>query len=349
MYELRAKEPVPATFAIGVKDAERFSHEFRSFQDYGGTLEFENIDFSMKGSPLFPGREVACTRLQLATQQHAITLSLAVGKDLSFRCDFSGKSTGGVKGIAFTGEAFGGLMTAKLTADFSGRDARLTLSSDFRPWATKPVARLPHFARVAQFIEAIGREHSVAVSMESGGIEAELGLCSLPEGDFFPALNAFLYELRALRELDAFFGLGLVVPQELDDVMHTVKRYSEVLSLIGIHKADTPEISMKVTPRAEQENEASDYANIESAIETRRPMDFLLTQEVTLSFGGKSFGPYVVELSCPQALVNTVGPVQFKAGVPKKLSLRPAEGYQWSARNGGPLTTYAGPASTVRS
>ncbi len=185
--------------------------------------------------------------------------------------------------------------------------------------------------------------------MESGGIEAELGLCSLPEGDFFPALNAFLYELRALRELDAFFGLGLVVPQELDDVMHTVKRYSEVLSLIGIHKADTPEISMKVTPRAEQENEASDYANIESAIETRRPMDFLLTQEVTLSFGGKSFGPYVVELSCPQALVNTVGPVQFKAGVPKKLSLRPAEGYQWSARNGGPLTTYAGPASTVRS
>lgn len=65
VYELHAKEPVPATFAIGTKDAERFSSEFKRFHEYGGTLEFENIDFSMKGSPLFPGGDVACTRLQL--------------------------------------------------------------------------------------------------------------------------------------------------------------------------------------------------------------------------------------------------------------------------------------------
>ncbi|AXV82856.1 hypothetical protein CJO92_15680 [Ralstonia solanacearum] len=345
MYELHAKEPVPATLTIGTKDAERFSHEFRRFHDYGGTLEFENIDFSMKGSPLFPGADVACKRLQLATQQHAITLSIAVGEHLSHRLDFFGQSTAGAKGIAFTGQAFGGLITTKLKVDFGGRDVGLTLSADFRQWVRKPVARLPHFARAAQFIEAIGRESKVAISLESGGIETELGVCSVPEGDFFPALDAFFYEAGALRELDAFFGLGLVMPEDLDDVMHTVKNFSDVLSLIGIHKTDTPEISMKFTPLPKEESGVGEYTHILSAIETQKPIDLLLTQEVTLNFGDKSFGPFVVEVSCPQALVNTIGPVQFTPGTPTRLSLRPADGYQWSSRNGGACATYEGPSA----
>lgn len=343
VYELHAKEPVPTTFAIGTKDVERFLREFKRFHEYGGTLELENIDFSMKGSPLFPSADVACQRLQMASQQQAATLSIAVGKELSYRCDFAGHGSGGVKGMAFTGHAFGGLMTAKLTADFGGRGARLTLSSDFGPWTGRPVSRLPHFARVAQLVEAIGRESNVAVSFESDGIEAGLGLCTLPKSDFFPALDAFLYEVGALRELDAFFGLGLVMPEKPKEVMHTVKNFSDVLSLIRIHKADIPEISMTFTPHSGEEGGVGDYANISSAIETQRPVDLVLTQEVTLSFADKSFGPFVVELSCPQVFINTIGPAQFTPGTPTKLALRPADGYQWNARNRGPSHSYEGP------
>lgn len=348
VYELHAKEPVPATFTIGTRDVERFSREFSRFHDYGGTLEFENIDFSMQGSPLFPGADIACRRLQFETQQQAITLSIAVGDDLSYRFDFSGRGTAGAKGIAFSGHTCGGLIAVKLTADFSGQGAKLTLSTDFSQWTKKPVARLPHFVRAVQFVQAMRRVGKVSVSLESGGIENELGLCSIPDGDFFPALDAFLYEVGALRELDAFFGLGLVMPENLDDVMHTVRNFSGVLSLIGIHKTETPEISMTFTPAPRQEDGAGDYANILSAIEKQRPVDLLLTQEVTLNFADKSFGPYVVEVSCPQALVNTIGPVQFTPGTPTQLALRPANGYQWNARNGGPGDGYQGPGASRR-
>lgn len=346
VYELHAREPVPTTFTIGTKDAERFSREFKRFHEYGGTVEFENIDFSMKGSPLFPSTDEACRRIQFATQEHAITLSIAVGKDLSYRFDFSGRGTSGSKGVAFSGHTCGELITAKLTADFGGDGAKLTLSTDFSQWAKKSVARLPHFVRAKQLIQAIRHAKTVAVSLESGGIENELGLCSIPESDFFPALDAFLYEVSALRELDAFFGLGLVMPEELEDVMDTVKTFSSILSLIGIHKTDTPEITMTFTPPPrEEDGVGEDYTNISRAIETQKPVDLFLTQEVTLNFADKSFGPFVVEVSCPQALVNTIGPAQFTPGTPTKLSLRPADGHEWNARNGGPSHSYEGPGA----
>lgn len=349
VYELYAREPVPTTFTIGAKDVKRFSRDFKRFHEYGGAVEFENIDFSMKGSPLFPDAAVACRRIEFATQKHAITLTIAVGEHLSHRFDFSGHGTSGAKGIAFSGHTCGQLVTAKLTADFRGDGAKLTLSTDFGQWAKKPVGRLPHFVRARQFIQAIRRANTVAVSLESDGIENELGVCSIPESDFFPALDAFLYEVSALRELDAFFGLGLAMPEELEDLMDTVENFSSILSLIGIHKTDTPEITMTFTPPPRAEDGAvEDYTNISSAIETQKPVDLFLTQEVTLNFQDKSFGPFVVEVSCPQALVNTIGPAQFIPGTPTQLSLRPAEGHQWSARNGGLLTTYEGPSSMAR-
>lgn len=334
VYEFHAKETVPATLVVGAKDRRRFSAEFDRVRDYGGVLELENIEFSMQGSPVFPGADVACERLQLISRQQVATLSLAIGDDLPYRLDFSGHFSLGVKGAKFTGVSCGGLISAKLTTDFDARGMKFTLGMDFRLWARKPLTWLPHFTRVEQLFQAMGQQKTVVISLEMEGVEAELGRGPLPSRSNFLAVGSFLAEVAALRELNEFFGLNLLMPENLDDVMHTVRDFHDILSMIRIQEAENPEVTMKFTlaPRTEWSDE---HPGILSAIEERRPVDIVLAQEVNLTVLGKSFETFVVEISCPQAVVSTVGPVRLTPGMPTKLALRPANGFHWNARNAG--------------
>ncbi|NWK46425.1 hypothetical protein [Ralstonia pickettii] len=343
VYRLQAREPVPGRIAIAARDSKRFAQGVREFQDYGGTLIFDDIELSIEGSPLFPSDETACQRLQLSTESRTTTLTLVLDaeSDSQLFIEFAGSSSHGAKGVRFEGLAWGGLARATLTSDFQSRESTFSLSIDVAHWARKPVLRLSSFAKLRRLVQAVVSSSKVSVSLETDGGEVELGVGTIPGNEFFRAFEVFLYEVDVLRQLDTFFGLGLVMPEDLDDILRDRGNIVGLLSLIGLPDSADSEVEMTYVSNSSASNDDG-FLEMTNIIEQQRSADLRIRQQVGMRILGRAYGPFTVEVSCAQTLVTVVGPASFLRGKPARLSLRPAQEGRWSVQNLGPSNLVAG-------
>jgi hypothetical protein len=97
-------------------------------------------------------------------------------------------------------------------------------------------------------------------------------------------------------------------------------------ALTDVRDTEDGKIGMTLVP------EDSTIEHLMAAVAIEHPTEVQLKQDVSLSILGRSFGPFVVEVSCPQALISTVGPAAITKGKPVELQFRAAEGHHWTAR-----------------
>ncbi|MFM0165892.1 hypothetical protein PQR39_36350 [Paraburkholderia sediminicola] len=327
VYALSAREPVAARLIVGGKDKHHYLDALRDVLDYGGSQSFENIDVRMEGSPLFPGAEVACKRLQIATEARPVSMTVEFGAepDSAVFVELSGEASHGQKGLRFTGSAFAGLLTTTLTTNHRARNVNFTFHFDLQQWIRKPLLRLPHFARLKQVAQCLTKGTPVKLRLSLNGVEAELGSATFDNAEYFRGLRAFLLEVDFLRKLDTFFGLNLVMPVDLDDVLRDATETDELLSMIEVDKAEKPEVSATLIP-SEPVNKLVDV------IEGQHPSPIQLKHPVTLRVLGNSYGPFDVAVSCPHAVLVPVGPANIVPGKPVQLLLRAMDGHHWTAQ-----------------
>ena len=162
-------------------------------------------------------------------------------------------------------------------------------------------------------------------SVQINSVEFEIGTGTVDASALFRGVRAFIDEVDVLRKLDVFFGLGLLMPLDLDDIFRDTGNISELLSIVEIHEADDPKISLTLVPM-----EKGDH--LADAVEHKRTCDFRIQQDVALQVLGRDYGPFEVEISCPNTVVSTVDAKELVTGVPARLSLSPAPGKHWNSR-----------------
>jgi len=321
IYELKAIDPVAAQIFLKTEDKQR--QALQDVFDYGGTGVFENIAFQIEGSPLFPGPEAA-NRLQISTQGRRVNLIAAVeeGSGLTVYLDFSGEATYGNKGLRFKGEAFAGMLIAELTADHQSPSASFSFHFEVQKWARTQMLRLPYFDRLKEVVTCLSRPAPVQLRLAWADKEIELGSATVDVTDYLRGFRAFLYEVEILRKLDKFFKLDLMMPADLDDILRDQGDIDGLLSLIEIQRAESQEISATIIP-------AEPADDLIRTIEQQQPGAIRVSHPTTLFILGKSYGPFQVDVACPQAVIVPVGPVKIAPGQEVRLLLRAAGSHRW--------------------
>ena len=327
VYRLRAREPVSGQLVIGVKKKKEYIEGLRDVLDYGGTHTFQKIDVRMEGSPLFAPNAGTYDHFQISTQARSasITAIFGGGTDSALYLDFAGQATYGFKGFRFTGSVFSELLVITLSADHNGGDTRVGLTFNLQKWEHKPLLHLPYFERLKQVLSSLSNGTRVQLSVDVNGAEVGIGSATLDSSTAFGALRAFVHEVEVLRKLDVFFGLDLTMPGDLDEILRDQGDVGELLSMIEISNAEKQEIAVCIIP-------AAPVSDLVTRIERQHSGTIALRQEMRLRIMGQSYGPFWIELSCPQAIMVAVGPSKIVEGREVRLLLRATEGHHWSSR-----------------
>ncbi|MXN73386.1 hypothetical protein GR157_01370 [Burkholderia sp. 4701] len=332
VYELNAAtEPIDARIVVGARGKPREMLELRDFFDYGGTQDLVGLDVRIEGSPLFFSGNI--DRLQLSSRPRPMTMTMALedeGRPLFI--EFIGNGTNGHKGFRFKGAAMGGMLSAVMTADYDGTRADFSLSCNLLDWARKPVTRLPHFARLQGIFQVLASPTKAQLQCAHGGIEVDFGVGVLDGSEHFLPLRVFFEEVAMLRTLNAFFGLDLTLPANLDDVMRDRGDMSELLALINLEKTGQREIQLTLVP-------TDSVDEFKQLVANRTATAIRLSQPLNLQIFDKSYGPFDVEMICPAAIVQPIGPIHIEPGIPAQLTVIATEGHCWSARVANAITS----------
>ncbi|RQU21441.1 hypothetical protein DF157_06870 [Burkholderia cenocepacia] len=327
MYEVTAKERVEARLVVAAKDNEHNVQALREFLDYGGNLVMDGADLRMEGSPLFQTNEVGATRWQLSSNPRPVTLTIALtaGPCSPLYIEFSGNSTQGNKGVRLEGTAFGGMLTAILTADYSGALTDFTFNIDIQQWASKPVRRLPHFSRLQQIVQLLAAPVQCLILCTREGLESEFGTGQFDGSESFRPLRALFDEIAVIRRVDDFFDLNIALPADISDVLLLQVDMTWLLDLINIETAGEAEVNFFAT--------SSDQAMpLKAILENHVPEAMTLMHRIDLELYGRSYGPFGVEVSCPAVGIHVVGPANIETGLAIELAMRATEGNHWTPR-----------------
>jgi hypothetical protein len=325
VYDMRAaNEPVDARIVVGTRGKPRELRSLRDFFDYGGTLVMEGLDVRIEGSPLFPSGPI--DRLQLSSRPRPVTMTIAIGdEERPLFVEFTGEGTGGRKGFRLKGMALGGMLSATITADHNCGHVNFSFSFHLQDWAKKPVARLPHFARLQGILHALAAPTQVRLGCAHDGIEIDFGAGTIDGSKRFLPLRVFVEEVARLRTLDVFFELNLTLPADLDDVMRDRGDLSELLALIGLEKTGQSEIKLTIVP-------AAPVDHLKQIVTDQNPSDIRLSQQLNLRIFDRNYGPFGVDVTCPAAIVRTIGPARIEPGMAAQFGVTAAEGHRWTAR-----------------
>ena len=327
MYEVTAKEAVEARLVVAAKDNESNVQALREFFNYGGNLVMDGADIRMEGSPLFQTDEVGATRWQLSSNPRPVTMTvvLAEGPSSPLYIEFIGNGTQGNKGVKLQGTAFGGMLAAILTADYSGALTDFTFNIDTKLWASKPVRRLPHFSRLQQIVQRLAAPVQVRILCTLEGLESEFGTGLFDGSETFRPLRALFDEIAAIRRLDDFFDLNLALPADISDVLLLQCDMAWLLDLINLETAGETEVNLLAT--------SSDQAMpLKAILEEQAPEAMTLKHRIDLELYGRSYGPFGVEVSCPAVHIRVVGPANIEPGMSVELAMRAVEGNHWTPR-----------------
>jgi hypothetical protein len=327
MYEVTAKEQVEAQLVVTARDKELKVQALRQFFNYGGDLMLDGADLRMEGSPLSRTDEVAATRWRLTSTPRPVTMTIVLAEEAGspLYIEFIGDGTQGNKGARLRGTAFGGMLTATLTADYSGVSTNLTFNFDILPWASKPVRQLPHFSRLQQIAQLLEKPTQGRILCTHDGLESEFGTGLFDGSETFRPLHTLFDEIAVVRRLDDFFDLNLALPDDISDTLTLQCDMAWLLDLINIETSGETEVSFLAT--------SSDQAMPWEAIlanQTSKPMT--LTHRIDLEIYGRSYGPFGLEVSCPVVGIHVVGPANIEPGVSVELAMRAVEGNHWTPR-----------------
>ncbi len=327
VYTMRAREPIDAKMVIEFKSQAKSLAAFRDVLDYGGMQAFEGVDLRLEGSPLFSRTDVGCKRWTIESQSHAVALTVEVEAPTgtSLFLDFAGQASHGEKGVRFKGTALSGLIETTLILDHDSFKVDLKIHFELQSWTRKPLLGLPNFNRVKQVACSLSGRACLKMRLAWNGVEMAVGSVMSDGGDYFKLMNSFIAEVECLRKLDKFFGLALMMPVDLDEILREQGDIDELLRLIDISEAEKQEITATLVPAAERDE-------MIDLIENQRPAAIRITRPWQLRSLGKLYGPFMVEVSCPQTIVVPVGPANIVPGVKFKVMLRAAEGHRWTSR-----------------
>lgn len=325
VYELNAREPVEGRLWIGTRGRALNSDALRDFFSYGGAQAIEELEVRMEGSPLFPSGNVQ--RLQLSTRPRPIVITTILDDDgvAPMFIEFAGEATQGNKGFRFKGMAFGGMLTVTITADYAHRHCDFSLAFDIMGWARKSVRQLPHFARVVQVLKVLASPVQVRILCAHDGIELELGSGLMDGCDQFLSLRALVDEIEVHRKLDDFFGLDLTLPADLDDVLRDRGDLRQLLGMIELEKSAEREVQMTLVP-------SDSLEELRTIITNQTATAIRVNQSVTLDVWGQKYGPFDIDVTCPAALIRTVGPAVIDGSVPVQLVFNATDGHRWMAQ-----------------
>ncbi|MDH6149528.1 MULTISPECIES: hypothetical protein [Paraburkholderia] len=327
MYEVTAKETVEARLVVTAEDNERKVQALREFFNYGGNLMLDGADLRMEGSPLFRTDEVAATRWQLSSTLRPVTMTVVVAERSSspLYIEFAGNGSRGNKGAKFQGTAFGGMLTATLTADYSGALTDFTFNINTQQWASKPVRRLPHFSRLQQIVQLLTAPTRVQILCTHEGLESEFGTGLFDGRETFRPLRALLDEISVIRRLDAFFELNLALPADISDVLLLQCDMAWLLGLISLETSAETEVNFLAA--------SSDQAMpLKAILANQTPEAMTLKHRIDLEIYGRSYGPFDLEVSCPAVGIHVVGPANIEPGMSVELAMRAVEGNHWTPR-----------------
>ncbi|AHE27027.1 hypothetical protein [Burkholderia pseudomallei] len=342
VYEVTAKETVEGRLVItAAKDNERKVLELREFFSYGGNLVLDGADLRMEGSPLFQTDEVAATRWQLSSNRRQVTMTVVLEVESSpLYIEFIGNGTQGKRGVRFQGTAFGGMLTAILTADYSGPLTDFTFHIDIQRWAGKPVRRLPHFSQLQQIVQLLAAPTQVRILCAHEDLESEFGTGLFDGSETFGPLRELFDEIAAVRRLDNFFDLNLGLPTDIIDVLLRQCDMTWLLDLINLETSGGTEVNFLAA--------ASDQVvPLKAILANRAPEAMTLKHRIDLEIYGRSYGPFYLEVSCPAVSVYVIGPANIEPGASVELAMRAVEGNRWTPRLvDKPPTALQAPAAT---
>ncbi|MFM0758425.1 hypothetical protein [Paraburkholderia strydomiana] len=324
-YEVTAKETVEAQIVVTTADRERNVQALRDFFNYGGNLLLDGADLRMEGSPLFRTDGVAATRWQFSSNPRPLTMTVVLAEDSGapLFIELDGSGTQGNKGFRLQGKACGGMLTATLTADYSGGLTDFTIGIDTLQWASKPVNRLPHFSRLQQIVERLAVPIQARILYTHGELESEFGTGRFDGSELFRPLRALFGEIAAIRRLDEFFNLKVALPADITDVMLRQCDMTWLLDLINLATSGEMEVNFYAT---------SGQATPLKTILAAPPEAMTFVHHVDLEIYGRSYGPFDVEVSCPAVGIHVVGPADIEAGATVELAMRAVEGHHWTPR-----------------
>ncbi|MEX3984311.1 hypothetical protein AB4Y45_35730 [Paraburkholderia sp. EG287A] len=337
VYEVTAKETVEGQLVITGQHKEGDVQALRDFFSYGGSHEIDGADLRMEGSPLFETGDVAAVRWKLSSTPKPVTLTAVLDEESSspLFIEFNGSGTQGNKGGRLKGTAFGGMLSATLTADYVGPYTDFKFDFDIQPWAGKPVRRLPNFLRLRQVLQLLAAPTRARLLCAHEGLESELGNGIVDGSEKFRPLRALFDEIEILRKLDDFFDLQLALPEDLSEVLWRQSDMSQLLELIDIEASMETEVLMMAVP------EEATMPTLGAILANSVPEPITANHTFTLELLGHTYGPYPVAVSCPAATVHVVGPANIEVGVPLQLAMRAADGNRWTARLVAPTTAGA--------
>lgn len=327
VYEVTAKEAVDAQLIVTAEDKARKVQALREFFSYGGHLVLDGADLRMEGSPLFKTDEVAATRWQLSSTPRPVTMTvvLADGAGPPLYIEFIGNGTQGNKGVKLKGTAFGGMLTAIMTADYSGALSDFTFNIDTQQWASKPVRRLSHFSRLQQIVQLLAAPTQVRILCTHEGLESELGTGIFDGSETFQPLRALFDEIATIRRLDDFFDVKLALPADISDVLLLQCDMAWLLDLINLETSRETEVNFLAS--------SSDQAvPLKAILANQGPQAMTLKHRIDLEIYGRSYGPFDLEVSCPAVGIHVVGPATIESGGTVELAMRAIEGNHWTPR-----------------
>lgn len=325
-YEVTAKETVEAQLVVTATDRERNVQALRDFFNYGGSLVLDGTDVRMEGSELFRTDGVAATRWQFSSTPRPLTMTVALAEDSGAPqyIEFVGSGTQGNKGARLQGKACGGMLSATLTADYSGDLTNFTIGIDTQQWASKPVSRLPYFSRLQQIVQHLAVPAQVRILCTHEDLESEFGSGHFDGREIFRPLRALLDEIGAIRRLDEFFDLNVALPADISDVLLRQCDMTWLVDLINLEVSGETEVNFYAA--------ASGQAMPLKAILAAAPEAMTFIHHVDLEIYGRSYGPFDVEVSCPAVGIHVIGPADIDAAATVELAMRAADGNRWTPR-----------------
>jgi hypothetical protein len=254
-----------------------------------------------------------------------MTVVLAEGSSSPLYIEFIGNGTQGNKGVRLQGTAFGGMLTAILTADYSGALTDFTFNIDTQQWASKPVRRLPHFSRLQQIVQLLAAPTQVRILCTHEGLESEFGTGLFDGSETFRPLRALFDEIAVIRRLDDFFDLNLALPADISDVLLLQCDMAWLLDLINLETSGETEVNFLAA--------SSDQAMpLKAILANQAPEAMTLKHHIDLEIYGRSYGPFGLEVSCPAVGIHVVGPANIEPWVSVELAMRAVEGNHWTPR-----------------
>jgi hypothetical protein len=266
------------------------------------------------------------SRLQIATEVRAITLTIALGEEP--HCvvvEFAAEVTQGRKGLRIKGSALNGLLSAELTHDRVTKARTFNLQFDIHQWAGKPLLGVPNFLKLEQVARTLSAGTPVKLHVTSNGQEVEVSSGTLDADDYHQYLRAFLRELGFLRKLDKFFKLNVTMPDDVHDVLRNATSGRKILALLEIDKLVNQEFRAMVVP--------TDLDRLLAAVNAQTPGPMALKQKIdSIQIFGKSYGPFETQFTSEHAVIAMVGPANIEVGKPLEMSMRLVDGHHWVAQ-----------------